>query len=65
VNKTADRIIDLGPEAWPGLDSGTSDGGGEIVAAGPPEEIAREKRSYTRAVLKPVLAQRGAGEEAA
>jgi excinuclease UvrABC ATPase subunit len=29
VIKTADRIIDLGPEAWPGLDPGTSDSGGE------------------------------------
>jgi excinuclease ABC subunit A len=50
VIKTADLIIDLGPE-----------GGGEIVAAGPPEEIVREKRSYTGAFLKPVLARRGAG----
>jgi hypothetical protein len=31
------------------------------VAAGPPEEIVREKRSYTGAFLKPVLARRGAG----
>jgi excinuclease ABC subunit A len=30
------------------------------VAAGPPEEIVREKRSYTGAFLKPVLARRGA-----
>ena len=29
VIKTADWIIDLGPEAWPGLDPGASDGGGE------------------------------------
>jgi hypothetical protein len=29
------------------------------VAAGPPEEIVREKRSYTGAFLKPVLARRG------
>jgi hypothetical protein len=29
------------------------------VAAGPPEEIVREKRSYTGALLKPVLARRG------
>jgi excinuclease ABC subunit A len=59
VIKTADWIIDLGPEAWPGLDPGASDGGGgEIVAAGPPEEIVREKRSYTGAFLKPVLGRR-------
>ena len=53
VIKTADWIIDLGPEG--------GDGGGEIVAAGPPEEIVREKRSYTGAFLKPALARRGAG----
>jgi hypothetical protein len=29
VNETAACIIDLGPEAWPGLDPGASDGGGE------------------------------------
>ena len=29
VIKTADWIIDLGPEAWPGLDPGAIDGGGE------------------------------------
>ena len=39
VLKTADWIIDLGPEG--------GDGGGEIVAAGTPEDIVREKRSYT------------------
>jgi len=37
VIKTADWIIDLGPEG--------GDGGGEIVATGTPEEIVREKRS--------------------
>ena len=42
VIKTADWIIDLGPEG--------GDGGGEIVAAGTPEDIVREKRSYTGAV---------------
>jgi excinuclease ABC subunit A len=51
VIKTADWVIDLGPEG--------GDGGGEIVAAGTPEDIAREKRSYTGAFLKPVLARRG------
>jgi len=53
VIKTADWIIDLGPEG--------GDGGGEIVAAGAPEDIVREKRSYTGAFLKPALARRGAG----
>ncbi len=52
VIKTADWVIDLGPEG--------GDGGGEIVAAGTPEDIVREKRSYTGAFLKPVLARRGA-----
>ena len=50
--KTADWIIDLGPEG--------GDGGGEIVAAGTPEQVAKEKRSYTGAFLKPVLARRRA-----
>ncbi|HWF94270.1 MAG TPA: excinuclease ABC subunit UvrA [Xanthobacteraceae bacterium] len=50
VIKTADWIIDLGPEG--------GDGGGEIVAAGTPEDIVREKRSYTGAFLAPVLARR-------
>ncbi|HZS64293.1 MAG TPA: excinuclease ABC subunit UvrA [Xanthobacteraceae bacterium] len=50
VIKTADWIIDLGPEG--------GDGGGEIVAAGPPEEIVKAKRSYTGQFLKPVLGRR-------
>jgi excinuclease ABC subunit A len=44
VIKNADWIIDLGPEG--------GDRGGEIVAEGPPKEIARSKRSYTGQVLK-------------
>ncbi|HVY58961.1 MAG TPA: excinuclease ABC subunit UvrA [Xanthobacteraceae bacterium] len=50
VIKTADWIIDLGPEG--------GDGGGEIVASGPPEDIVKEKRSYTGQFLKPVLERR-------
>jgi excinuclease ABC subunit A len=50
VIKTADWIIDLGPEG--------GDGGGEIVAAGAPDDIARQASSYTGAFLKPVLARR-------
>jgi excinuclease ABC subunit A len=53
VIKTADWIIDLGPEG--------GDGGGEIVAAGAPEDIARQSASYTGAFLKPVLARRARG----
>ena len=55
VIKTADWIIDLGPEG--------GDGGGEIVAQGTPEDIARNKRSYTGAFLKPVLARGRASRE--
>ena len=54
VIKTADWIIDLGPEG--------GDGGGEIVAAGTPEDIVREPQSYTGAFLKPVLARGGRGK---
>ena len=49
VIKTADWIIDLGPEG--------GDGGGTLVATGTPEEIARHADSYTGAFLKPVLAR--------
>jgi excinuclease ABC subunit A len=55
VIKTADWIIDLGPEG--------GDGGGEIVVAGTPEDVAREKRSYTGHFLKEVL-RRGKREAA-
>ena len=51
VIKTADWIIDLGPEG--------GDGGGEIVAEGPPEVIVAESRSYTGQFLKEVLGRRG------
>lgn len=47
VIKTADYIIDLGPEG--------GEGGGTIIATGTPEEIAQNKESYTGQYLKPVL----------
>ncbi|MFC0136528.1 excinuclease ABC subunit UvrA [Staphylococcus petrasii] len=47
VIKTADHIIDLGPEG--------GEGGGTIVATGTPEEIAEVEASYTGKYLKPVL----------
>ncbi|MEW6066311.1 MAG: excinuclease ABC subunit UvrA [Bacillota bacterium] len=47
VIKTADYIIDLGPEG--------GDKGGTLVAAGTPEEICRASQSYTGQFLKPVL----------
>ncbi|UCC73321.1 MAG: excinuclease ABC subunit UvrA [Gemmatimonadota bacterium] len=50
VIKTADWIIDLGPEG--------GDGGGEVVAAGTPEEVARVKDSLTGRFLKPLLNRR-------
>ncbi|MFG1422205.1 excinuclease ABC subunit UvrA [Roseixanthobacter liquoris] len=50
VIKTADWVIDIGPEG--------GDGGGEIVAVGPPEDIARAKRSHTGTFLAEVLARR-------
>jgi excinuclease ABC subunit A len=51
VIKTADWVIDLGPEG--------GDGGGEIVAWGPPEDIVKAPRSYTGKFLGPVLAKHG------
>ena len=47
VIKQADHVIDLGPEG--------GDGGGEIVVAGTPEEVALEPSSYTGRALAPVL----------
>ena len=47
VLKTADHIIDLGPEG--------GDLGGQVLAAGTPEEIANNPRSYTGQYLKQVL----------
>ena len=50
VIKTADWIIDLGPEG--------GDGGGEIVAAGTPEDVAAEPRSYTGQYLNELFRRR-------
>ena len=47
VIKTADYILDLGPEG--------GDGGGRLVVAGTPEEVATCENSYTGQYLKPVL----------
>jgi excinuclease ABC subunit A len=49
VIKCADYIIDLGPEG--------GDLGGEIIAIGTPEEIARNKRSYTGQILRPLFSE--------
>jgi len=48
VIKMADYIIDLGPEG--------GEGGGQIVAQGTPEDVAKVKESYTGKYLKPYLA---------
>lgn len=47
VIKSADHIVDLGPEG--------GDGGGKIIATGTPEEVAKVKGSYTGQFLKKVL----------
>ena len=47
VIKTADWLIDLGPEG--------GDGGGEVIAEGTPEDIAATVRSYTGQYLQPIL----------
>jgi len=52
VIKTADWVIDLGPEG--------GNGGGEIIAIGTPEQIAKNPRSYTGHFLAPVLAKSNA-----
>ena len=51
VIKTADWILDMGPEG--------GDGGGRIVAEGTPEEVAKVKASYTGAYLRDLLGRRG------
>jgi excinuclease ABC subunit A len=48
VVKTADWVVDLGPEG--------GSGGGEIVAEGTPEKICTVERSHTGRFLKPMLA---------
>ena len=49
VIKTADWIVDLGPEG--------GDGGGQIVAVGTPEQVAANKASYTGSYLKHALGE--------
>jgi excinuclease ABC subunit A len=57
VIKTADWIIDMGPEG--------GDGGGEVVASGTPEDVAANPRSHTGRFLREVLARRPLKREAA
>ncbi|QBF32241.1 excinuclease ABC subunit UvrA [Thalassococcus sp. S3] len=55
VVKTADHIIDIGPEG--------GDGGGEVVATGTPEDVAKEPRSHTGRYLKDMLKTRSLAAE--
>ncbi|MGV3552931.1 excinuclease ABC subunit UvrA [Rhizobium sp.] len=57
VIKTADWILDFGPEG--------GDGGGEIIAEGTPEQVVKEKRSYTGQFLKELLERRPMNKDAA
>jgi excinuclease ABC subunit A len=52
VIKTADWILDMGPEG--------GDGGGRIVAEGTPEDVAKVKESYTGRYLRDLLGRRSA-----
>lgn len=52
VIKTADYLIDLGPEG--------GDAGGQVIASGTPEEVARVKESFTGQYLKKLFAESGA-----
>ena len=53
VIKTADWVIDLGPEGGAG--------GGQIIAHGTPEQVAQAKASFTGRYLAPLLEPAGAG----
>jgi excinuclease ABC subunit A len=53
VIKTADWVVDLGPEG--------GNGGGEIIATGTPEEVVKTATSYTGHFLKPILEKNSKG----
>jgi excinuclease ABC subunit A len=57
VIKTADWLVDLGPEG--------GSGGGQIIATGTPEAVAKAKQSFTGQFLAPLLKQRKTGKRAA
>jgi excinuclease ABC subunit A len=57
VIKTADYVIDLGPEGGAA--------GGEVIAAGTPEEVAANPRSYTGQFLAELLGKRSAASRRA
>ena len=56
VIKTADWVIDMGPQG--------GDGGGRIIAAGTPEDVAATKESYTGQYLRDLLGRRAGGAQA-
>ena len=56
VIKTADWVVDLGPEG--------GSGGGQIIATGTPEEVAKTKGSYTGKFLAPMLSKRARSKAA-
>ena len=56
VIKTADYVIDIGPEG--------GHKGGKIIASGTPEDIAKVKESYTGQFLKPILAKKNTAKKA-
>jgi excinuclease ABC subunit A len=55
VIKTADWIIDLGPEG--------GDKGGKVLVEGTPEDVARHADSYTGQYLKGILGERATGKK--
>ena len=55
--KTADWVIDMGPQG--------GDGGGKIIAAGTPEDVAATKESYTGQYLRDLLGRRAKGKRQA
>jgi excinuclease ABC subunit A len=56
VIKTADWLIDMGPEG--------GDGGGSIIATGTPEDVAANRASHTGSYLRATLAQAAPGKQA-
>jgi len=57
VIKTADWLVDLGPEG--------GSGGGQIIATGTPEDVAKSPGSHTGRFLAPMLKKRKTGKKAA
>ena len=56
VIKTADWVVDLGPEG--------GSGGGQIIATGTPEDVAKVKKSFTGQFLAPMLKRKSSKKAA-